>query len=291
MSDEVERTWNTDIQSGLQRSIWPVRLCIAFFLTAAASNAMLFIYQAVFYRTPFGEPYVFQAGAWIHLSGHLVRGIAAGLLAQRLLYVLKTIHDLLRSAASEEEDNIDGLITRYFLVTQIYWTTLACSLAVLVCLGITSVVAPFVPLPKFFQPRIYESSAEGPYKVEVAFYFAENEPRDDFRAAKIVETGETIYLHPEPFLTNSDISAASVIDSDDGSPAVGIKFAQRSVEKVREGTTVHKGGRLAILIDNAVIMAPVIENPLEENAMITGSFDRPEAERIAKGIVGAPDHE
>jgi preprotein translocase subunit SecD len=41
---------------------------------------------------------------------------------------------------------------------------------------------------------------------------------------------------------------------------------------------------MAVLIDGAVVMAPVVRSPITDSAVITGNFTQAEAERIADGI-------
>jgi preprotein translocase subunit SecD len=53
---------------------------------------------------------------------------------------------------------------------------------------------------------------------------------------------------------------------------------------MRQATATHVGRPVAILIDGAVVMAPVVRSPINDTAVITGHFTQAEAERMAKGI-------
>jgi preprotein translocase subunit SecD len=56
--------------------------------------------------------------------------------------------------------------------------------------------------------------------------------------------------------------------------------------KMLRATQSHMGRPLAILIDGEVMIAPVVRSPITMSAIISGSFTRAEAERIAAGILG-----
>ena len=97
----------------------------------------------------------------------------------------------------------------------------------------------------------------------------------------------TIYLHPETVVTNSDIAHAEVVQVD-ATPAfsVAMRFTTEGATKMRRATEGHIGRPLAILLDGVVVMAPVIRSPVDTEASITGTYTRPEAEKIVAGIIG-----
>lgn len=114
---------------------------------------------------------------------------------------------------------------------------------------------------------------------------AEERPAPGLHEAKVSGTGRTIYLHDEAVVTNGDISAAranrvgSVYE-------VLVEFNASGAEKMRVATGKHIGKPVAILIDGEVIMAPVLRDPIDNSAEITGNFTKAEAERVVKGIIG-----
>jgi preprotein translocase subunit SecD len=65
---------------------------------------------------------------------------------------------------------------------------------------------------------------------------------------------------------------------------VSVQFLQAGAERMKQATAIHVGRPVAILIDGAVVMAPVVRSPIGDSAVISGNFTQAEAERIAEGI-------
>lgn len=128
---------------------------------------------------------------------------------------------------------------------------------------------------------------EAPLAAQVRFEMrlAEENPAPGLHVAQDVGSGRLVYLHPEGVVSNDDLSSAWVID--DGSPqvSVGVEFLASGAERMREATAQHRGRPVAILIDGVVVMAPIVRSPISESAVITGSFTREAATRIAEGMV------
>lgn len=119
--------------------------------------------------------------------------------------------------------------------------------------------------------------------VRFEVHLAETDPAPGLREMKIGE--RILYLHLDPVVTNEDISSASVISDRNASAFdVAIVFTAQGAEKMRAATTGHRGLPMAILIDDQLVAAPVIDSPIDRDALITGNFTKQEAERIANGV-------
>ena len=102
-----------------------------------------------------------------------------------------------------------------------------------------------------------------------------------------VDASRKIYLHPETVITNSDIAEASVVPgSKDGEFSVAVKYKAGGAERMRRATQNHIGKPMAMLIDGNVVMAPVVRSAIGTQMMITGSYAKADAERIAAGMIG-----
>jgi preprotein translocase subunit SecD len=122
--------------------------------------------------------------------------------------------------------------------------------------------------------------------VKIEFCIAESEPSENLTEATIPELRETFYLHDKILLTNVDIASASVIELQDR-PAVEVIFTERGREKFAQVTEDNINKRLGILIDGALVTAPLIKAQVSVGkAIINGLFTGEEARRIADGIVG-----
>ena len=133
------------------------------------------------------------------------------------------------------------------------------------------------------------SGARGSATVYAAVRFevrlAEDLPASGLREVRVSGASRSIYLHDEAVVTNADIEGSSVVATDNPSRFnIGVRFNPAGAEKMRRATTAHVGRPIAILIDGEVVMAPVIRDPIDGAALITGDYTRAEAERIVNGI-------
>jgi preprotein translocase subunit SecD len=113
---------------------------------------------------------------------------------------------------------------------------------------------------------------------------AEDRPTPGLMVAQVAESNRLVYLHPEIVVSNDDIAQSSVSPDGPEQFAVAVQFLPSSVERLRQATAAHVGRPVAILIDGRVLMTPIVRSPIEDSAVITGTFARGEAERIADGI-------
>ena len=116
---------------------------------------------------------------------------------------------------------------------------------------------------------------------------AEENPAPGLREAAIPGTGRNTYLHPEPVVVNSDIAEAYVVQGASASMfGVSVTFNAEGAARMFRATQSHIGRPLAILVDGEVAAAPVVRSPISTAAILSGNFERAEAERIVGGILG-----
>lgn len=84
-------------------------------------------------------------------------------------------------------------------------------------------------------------------------------------------------------LTGSQLKRSTVqFDQTTGEPVVAIEFNEEGRELFADITTNNTGENLAIIIDNQMLMAPVIQTPIVNGqATITGGFSIEEAEKLS----------
>ncbi|HJZ59635.1 MAG TPA: hypothetical protein VKE74_32115, partial [Gemmataceae bacterium] len=88
--------------------------------------------------------------------------------------------------------------------------------------------------------------------------------------------------HAKAELTEKDIAAATT--NADG--AIEVTLTEAGAKKLEKLSGEHLDKPLAILVDGKVISAPVIRAKLGGSVVITGSFTKDEAEKLAKAISG-----
>jgi hypothetical protein len=132
-------------------------------------------------------------------------------------------------------------------------------------------------------PSLFVSDLQAAVRFEVKL--AEDKPSPGLRAVKASGAAQPVYLHQQVVVTNSDIGSAQVLPGDaPGQYAVEIEFNASGAKKMLRATTAHIGKPMAILIDGQLVMAPLLRTPISASAVVTGSFTKTEAERIANGI-------
>jgi len=113
---------------------------------------------------------------------------------------------------------------------------------------------------------------------------AEDRPIPGLVVAQGADSGRVIYLHPEIVVNNDDIAQSWMLQDGPDRFGVSVQFLPAGAERMRQATATHVGRPMAILIDGAVVMAPVVRSPISDSAVISGNFTQAEAERIADGI-------
>ncbi len=111
------------------------------------------------------------------------------------------------------------------------------------------------------------------------------------RFAELVQTQATKTASPtatlkDTGLTGKDVKKASVsFDSQTGKPQVALNFSAKGAKLFGEITQRDVGKQVFILLDNNILTAPVVNQPiLDGNAVITGNFTAEEAKQKAIAI-------
>ncbi|NIM12374.1 MAG: hypothetical protein GTO45_09690 [Candidatus Aminicenantes bacterium] len=87
-------------------------------------------------------------------------------------------------------------------------------------------------------------------------------------------------LKAEPIVSTKDLESVNRGTSPHGEPAISISLKPESAEKMKAYTTANQGKRLAIMLDNQVISAPVIGSVISKDSMITGHFTTDEVSEL-----------
>jgi len=100
------------------------------------------------------------------------------------------------------------------------------------------------------------------------------------------QPGQTIWIAPEPSLTNGDVARAWPEEMG-GEVCVGLLLTEEGALKLARLTTDHVGQPMALIVDGRVTAAPRIAAPITGGrAILQGNFTAEEARAIAGGIVG-----
>jgi protein-export membrane protein SecD len=112
------------------------------------------------------------------------------------------------------------------------------------------------------------------------YIFSKNNNKPEFGKKIIPDSlNDNLFYISEvnPSITGEDVSSAS-ISSDNIKPSVTVNFNSRGGIKFGEVTIQNTGRRMAIVLDDKVIFAPVINEPiLKGSASISGNFTTQDA--------------
>ena len=97
-----------------------------------------------------------------------------------------------------------------------------------------------------------------------------------------VTTGGGYYLVDQiPVVEGSELKSARLAQDQLGLPAVGFSLDANATQKFADFTGANIGRYLAVVLDNRVQMAPVIETRIPGDGIISGSYSLDEAEDLA----------
>ena len=133
--------------------------------------------------------------------------------------------------------------------------------------------------------RLWHESMVVQAQMRFEVRLAEDRPGDGLVETPLDSSDQVVYLHPDVVVTNGDIAGSSVVSGN--GPAefwISVEFTPAGAQRMREATAEHVGRLVAILVDGAVVAAPRLRSPISNSALISGDFERAEAETIAAGI-------
>jgi preprotein translocase subunit SecD len=106
-------------------------------------------------------------------------------------------------------------------------------------------------------------------------------PQDDELLAEV--TGQKLVIKKQVLVSGGDLSdAQTAFDQRSGEPVVSFKFNSSGARKFAQATTEGVGQRFAIVLDNQVISAPVIREPIiGGQGQISGNFTVQSANDLA----------
>ena len=95
------------------------------------------------------------------------------------------------------------------------------------------------------------------------------------------EGGEWFLLDKVPVISGSDLKTAYMSQDEFGRPAVGFELKSEAASKFAEFTSKNIGRRLAIVLEEKVVSAPVIRSRISDRGQITGNFTPQEVRDLA----------
>lgn len=117
---------------------------------------------------------------------------------------------------------------------------------------------------------------------------AEDHAGPGLREVRVPGSDRVLYMHEEAVVTNDDIAGTRLSSNDRGRYDIGVQFTPAGARKMLAATAAHVGRPIVVLIDGAVVMAPVLRDAVSTSAVITGDYSRAQAERLMQGMSVRP---
>ena len=97
--------------------------------------------------------------------------------------------------------------------------------------------------------------------------------------------GEMLSLAAQPVVTEKDIvKTAIIVGSAADRFGVYVYFTPEAAQRLKEMSSAHLGGRVAILLDGKVFLAAYMHGPFGSPAMLEANYTREEATRVAERL-------
>jgi len=110
-----------------------------------------------------------------------------------------------------------------------------------------------------------------------------------WRQAAVRDGGPDVYLAPQVLLSNSDIAKAEAKKDLSGLVTVTLDLTPTGTIRFAQAARVLQNQRMAVVVDGAVITAPLVSGLLGGNRFaVTGLASLEEAQQVARGITGKP---
>jgi preprotein translocase subunit SecD len=123
-----------------------------------------------------------------------------------------------------------------------------------------------------------------PNRTTLEFRIAEDQPGPGLTEMVLPPQWESLYLHGEVLLDQSDVDSAFAITRE-RRPAITLVFTAVGARKLAELTEHNVGKRCGMILNGQLVSAPRIMGPIRGGrAVMAGEFSETEARRIARGL-------
>jgi preprotein translocase subunit SecD len=124
-------------------------------------------------------------------------------------------------------------------------------------------------------------------KVALRFCWATGEAKEAYEAKKD-EAGQPLYVASEPVLTEADLRSASVWRGTRRTMIL-LEFQPFAAARLEQLSAQHRGDRLAVFVDDRLVMSPVVRKPLAGGKVyLDGSLTPAQAEELVARLNAAP---
>lgn len=142
------------------------------------------------------------------------------------------------------------------------------------CAGLQRSQGPKIDPTKF---ALYE------HPIDMRFHFATDTPTEGYMKVTD-ENGQVAYVEPIPLLTEQDVVSAQAQRDSMDQPCVMVTFNDAAGARLAEITGESIGEKLAVFVDDELVVCPKIMSPISTKTQITGNFTQERAQQIASAL-------
>ncbi len=129
-------------------------------------------------------------------------------------------------------------------------------------------------------PECGGGAPAAPKKIALRFYWATTDEKEGYRALQD-EGGRPLRVAPDPFLTEDDIRTASTWRGSQRTMVL-LELKGLAAARLDEASREHLGDRLAIVLDDRLVMSPVVRTPIAGGKVyLDGGFSPRQADDLA----------
>lgn len=144
------------------------------------------------------------------------------------------------------------------------------------------------PSPAVEQADRVEPSAQEP-EAQMAepllVFLADTNPQSNWVQVDI-DSANSLYMEPEPFLTRSDLASVEAGTSAEGDGLLALSLKEEAAQRLLTITQTHPGKRLALVVDGTLLAIPGYSEPIDEGRLIFMVGSKENAITAAQIIAG-----
>jgi preprotein translocase subunit SecD len=127
--------------------------------------------------------------------------------------------------------------------------------------------------------------SQAPAAATLEVRLAEAAPAPGLVEMTVQDSNEKVYLHREAVVTSADVVQATVVPGITSvNFNVAVTFNSAGAARMARATASHLNKPVAILINGRLVAAPKVRAQISDQAVISGDFDRTQADAIARAL-------
>ncbi|GEM_PF-5707563 len=117
------------------------------------------------------------------------------------------------------------------------------------------------------------------------FCIASDKPKEGWRGLQVRDSDEELYISDSTVVDGTHVKTVTFAKDLTGAPLVRVEFTTAGAIRLREATASNVGRKLAVVLGEDIVMAPVIREAIGAESQLSGQFDRDDLLAIFHAVV------